>query len=207
MRSSIRRILAGVAGSVIALAASAGHAAYITGQQYSFSGTASNVSNTFTVSGSFTVGAEIAPGTGIFNFSSFVADSGAPGTDVFGGINASDTVTSDGTFSVTFTLADGYMLPLGFQSLNAPDTVRLLGANTMEYVAAGVQVQDLCSVDSATGSTVCGENKFRLAVLTAGTFSVRLTDSGNRVPEPGILALVGFAAAAGALVGRRRRRV
>jgi hypothetical protein len=202
MRSSIRRILAGVAGSVIALAASTGHAAYITGQQYSFSGTAGS----YTVSGSFTIGAETGPGTGIFNFSSFDADSGAPGTDVPSGIDASDTVTSDGIFSVAFTLADGY-IPFGFLSVNAPDTVRLFGADTMEYVAAGVLVQERCNVDRTTGSIVCDETRINLALPADGTFSVRLTDSGNRVPEPGVLALVGFAASAGALVGRRRRRV
>jgi hypothetical protein len=202
MKRSIQRILAGVGGGVIALTATVGHAAYITGQQYAFSGTASNPGSTFTVSGSFTIGAEILPGT--FNFASFSADSGAPGTDVLSGIDASDTVTSDGLFNVTFTLADGYNL-LGGIAVNESDTVSFSGADTLQYLARAAVITTQCVVDP-DGLGLCGDVRRGLAASGEGTFSVRLTDGGNRVPEPGILALAGFAASAGALVGRRRRR-
>lgn len=202
MSSSLRRIFAGVGGAVLAIAASVGHAAYITGQQYTFSGTAI----TYTVSGAFTVGAETGPGTGIFNFASFTADSGAPGTDILSGIDASDTVSSSGIFTVSFSLADGYNPAFSFDSVNRPDTVSLSGADTILYTAAGASSSTFCTVPIGGGTpTDCTTLFQEISLPRQGTFSVQLTDTGNRVPEPDVLALLGLAASAGALLGRRRR--
>lgn len=202
MRTLFRRMLA-VMGGMVAMAASGGHAAYITGQQYAFSGGTAQ----YSVSGSFTIGAETGAGTGIFNFSSFTADSGAPGTDVLSGIDASDTVTSSGIFSVSFFLANGYTFVSAGGSVIVvpyPDAVSFSSTDVLRYEAMDFVRRRDCGT-TPLGPFCTDTDVGTFGSPEDGTFSVRLTNDGSRVPEPGVIALLGLAASAGAHFRRRRR--
>lgn len=160
-------------------AMSLAHASYVTGQQYTFSGGAER----YFLSGSFTVGSETSAGSGVFDLDNFLADSSAPGIDVLGGFMG--TVTSDGFFSVSFTLSGGY-LPAG-ADLNTADIVSLSGTDRLSYTAIGAKLDKGTIVDD----------------YQTGHFATTLVAAA--VPEPGTLALLGIAGIAAATGARGRK--
>jgi hypothetical protein len=112
------------------VASQSAHAIFIPGEQYNFSGTASS----YTVSGSFTVGAEQSPGSGTFGITNFTADSGAAGTDSFSLI--SGIVSNSTGMEFQFDLFPGYLPPGAVPTKNGPDSVKISG-DILTYSARG----------------------------------------------------------------------
>lgn len=126
----MNRIVQAMIVILVLVAAQPAYAIFIAGEQYSFSGTAGR----YTVSGSFTVGAEQAPGSGTFDITDFMADSGAAGTDSFTLI--SGKVSNSTGMEFQFDVSPGYLPTGAVPTRNLPDSVKISGG-VLTYSARG----------------------------------------------------------------------